>query len=69
LRKSTEVADNVVFLCLISAFFMKARLRILDNTGFGLAEILRWPRTGFELGTVHAKRGYRGKTILSRIYF
>ncbi len=62
-----EVSDNVVFLCLINAFFMKARLRDIHSSGFGIKEILcvdtppkPWPQTGFQLGAVHIQRGYKG---------
>lgn len=67
LIKSMEVADNVVFLCLVNAFFMKARQRDMKEHGFGMKEILfvdtpppPWPQTGFSLGAVHIQRGYDG---------
>jgi len=67
LRKSMEVSDNVVFLCLINAFFMKARLRDMKEMDFGITEILTvdtppkpWPQTGFALGVTHLKRSYFG---------
>lgn len=67
LKKSMEVSDNVVFLCLVNAFFMKARMRDMQEAGFGMREILfvptppkPWPQTGFALGAVHIQRGYDG---------
>ncbi len=67
LKKSMEVADNVVFLCLVNAFFMKARQQDMKTAGFGMKEILfvdtppkPWPQTGFSLGAVHIQRGYTG---------
>lgn len=75
LEKSFQVSDNVIFLCLINACFMKARLRLLDKYNFGICEILRvvepkdasWPRTGFELGVIHYKRGYLGPIKFGRL--
>lgn len=74
LRKSLEVSDNIVFLCLVNAFFMKARQRDLGEFGFGMKEILfvptpskPWPQTGFSLGAVHIQRGYIGDLKLSQL--
>lgn len=67
LQKSMTVSNNVVFLCLVNAFFMKARVRDIAAAGFALKEILYvdtppkpWPQTGFQLGAVHVQRGYKG---------
>ena len=67
LKKSMECSDNVVFLCLVNAFFMKARQRDMQEAGFGMKEILfvptppkPWPQAGFCLGAVHIQRGYTG---------
>lgn len=72
LRKSMEVADNVVFLSLLNAWFMRARVRDMRSAGFGLVEVLMvetppkpWPQTGFQLAAVHAKRGHKGATIFN----
>ena len=67
LGKSMEVADNVVFLSLVNAFFMRARVEDMRKAGFRFVEILMlptppkpWPQTGFQLGATHIKRGYSG---------
>lgn len=67
LKKSMELSDNIVFLCLVNAFFMKARLRDMKECNFGIKEILLvptpekpWPQTGFALGAVHVQRDYVG---------
>lgn len=67
LNKSMELADDVVFLCLVNAFFMKARQADIRANNFGMKEILfvptppkPWPQTGFSLGAVHIQRGYAG---------
>lgn len=67
LKKCMECSDNVVFLCLVNAFFMKARQQDMKDAGFGMKEILfvptppkPWPQAGFSLGAVHIQRGYTG---------
>lgn len=74
LKRSMEVADNVAFLCLVNAFWMKARLRDMKAAGFGIREILLvetppkpWPQTGFQLGTVHVQRGWSGAISVSQL--
>lgn len=72
LAKSMQVADNVVFLALLNAFFMRARVADMRRAGFGIVEVLMldtppkpWPQTGFQLAAVHAKRGHAGTTLFS----
>lgn len=76
LRRAMEVSNNVVFLCLVNAFFMKARIRDMKEAGFGFKEIAfvdtpgketGWPQAGFQLGVVHIQRGYRGQVTFSHI--
>lgn len=75
LLKSMEVAGNVVFLCLVPAFFQKSKQRAMREARFGIKEILfvptppkPWPQTGFCLGAVHIQRGYDGPVSLSNLY-
>ena len=74
LQHSMEASNNVVFLCLVNAFFMKARQKDMKDAGFGMKEILfvptppkPWPQTGFSLGAVHIQRGYKGLVTLSEL--
>lgn len=74
LNKSMEVSDNVVFLCLINAFFMRARMADMDRAGFGFVEITSvptppkpWPQTGFQLGAVHIRKGHGGPVVMSKL--
>lgn len=67
LNKSMEVSHNVVFLCLVNAFFMRARQTDMRSMHFGMKEILfvptppkPWPQTGFSLGAVYIQYGYNG---------
>lgn len=73
LAHSMASADNVVFLCLVNAFFMKARFADIERAGFGIKEVLvvdqppkPWPQTGFLLGATHLQRGYTGPTAFTR---
>lgn len=75
LLKSMEIADNVVFLCRVNAWYMKARQREIAEYGFGLVEILEipqpkkpWPQTGFMLGAGWLRRGWVGSTQLTRTH-
>jgi hypothetical protein len=70
--KAMEVADNVVFVALFNAWWMKARVRDRDAAGFGVREALLldtpakpWPQTGFQLAAVHIQRGYLGDMKIS----
>jgi hypothetical protein len=70
--KSMQVSDNIVFLCLVNAMFMKARMRDMKEYGFGLKELYfldtpkkPWPQTGFALGACHIQRGYVGDLRMS----
>ena len=65
LNHSMQVSDNVVFLSLVNAFFMRARLDDMRRAGFGIVEILMlptpvkpWPQTGFQLGATHIRLGH-----------
>ena len=74
LQRSMEISDNVVFLCLVNAFFMKARQRDMKEAGFGMKEILfvptpdkPWPQTGFSLGAVHIQLGWTGDCKMTQL--
>ena len=67
LKHSMEVADNVVFLSLVNAWFMRARQKDIADAGFGIIEILcipipsaPWPQTGFSLGACWIRKGWMG---------
>lgn len=72
LTHSMKVSDNIVFLCLINACFMKARQRDLKDHNFGIVEILHvdtppkpWPQAGFSLGAVWFRRNWSGSCSFS----
>lgn len=71
LRHGMRVADHIVFLMTINHIWTKARLRDLDESGFGLKEIAlldmpaSFPQSGFQLGAVYVRRKWRGKVTLT----
>lgn len=74
LKRSMEVSDNVVFLCLTNALFYNGRQDDIAAAGFGIREIARvrqpkkpWPQTGFMLSANWLQRGWAGDTKLSKI--
>ena len=74
LKHSMERADNVVFLALFNAWFMRARVKDVAEAGFGYKEALfldtppkPWPQTGFQLAAVHIQRGYQGDLKFSKL--
>ena len=69
LNHSMELADNIVFLCSINHFWLKARIRDMIEKGFGIKEILlvdtpeTFPQSGFQIGVVHIQKGLDFKKI------
>lgn len=75
LKKSMQVSNNVVFLCLVPAFFHRSKQQAMRHAGFGMKEILfvptpppPWPQTGFCLGAVHVQRGYTGPVTHTNLF-
>ena len=74
LRKSLESADNIVFLCPISAWFQRARERAIKEAGFNIVEICRvpvppppWPQFGLSLAATWLRRGWLGSMSSTRL--
>ena len=67
MQKSMQIADNVVFLTTINHLWLKARLRDVDENGFGIREIIifntpdTFPASGFQIGVFHLQRNYIGE--------
>jgi hypothetical protein len=60
LRHSFEIADNVVFLQFINAFFMRKRVSIMVEMEFEIKDMWYlptppkpWVQTGFQVGTIY----------------
>jgi len=69
LKHSLDVSDNVVFLLTLNHLWTEARIRAIKERGCGIKTIicLKWPpkssgfpRSGFQLGVVHIKKGWKG---------
>lgn len=67
LRHSFELANNVIFLQFVNAFFMKARVRLMKGYGFEIKEILYldtppkpWVQSGFQVGCIYWRKESRG---------
>lgn len=73
LRHAMAVADHVVFLLTINHLWTKARVRDIRDAEFGLCEIClvempkSFPASGFQLGAVYIRRGWRGKIQLTNL--
>lgn len=64
LQQAMRLAPNVVFLVTMPHMTTRARLRDMDDAGFGLVEFLRvpqppapWPSSGFQLGAALVRKG------------
>lgn len=72
-RHAMRIAPNIVWLAPLTNLTTKARLRDLDEAGFGIAELVRidtpqgWPQSGFQLVAAHLRRGHAGSWTVSRL--
>ena len=73
LKKAMEVADNIVFLSLVNAWFVRARQDDLREAGFGLVELFElpnpeppWPQFGMVLAAGWLRRGWEGGIAQTR---
>ncbi len=66
LQHAMRVSDHVVFLMTVNHLWTKARIRDIRAAHFGIKEIVlvdmprTFPQSGFQLGAVHLKRGWKG---------
>lgn len=76
LKHSMKLADNVIFLAPTNHFWLKARLRDIEEADFGIKEILLvdtpkketgWPQSGFQLSVNYLQRGWRGDIKISKL--
>lgn len=74
LNRAMSLSDNIVFLCLTNAWFMKARQADIKAAGFGMVEVLNlpqppkpWPQTGFSLSAAWVRRGWTGGISISQL--
>ena len=73
IQKSMDVADNIVFLTTINHLWLKARLRDIEEKGFGIKEIMlfdtpkTFPQSGFQIGCFYLKKDYVGNITLTKL--
>lgn len=71
LLHAMEVADHVCLLATVNHFWTKYRVRTIASAGFGYQALLLidwpkdWPPSGFQLGLMHLRRGWRGPTTIA----
>jgi len=71
LNHSMRVAEHIVFLMTINHVWTRARIRDIQNHGFGLREIClvemphEFPQSGFQLGAIHIQRHWKGLVTLT----
>ena len=71
IQHSMEVSDNIVFLTTINHLWLKARIRDIQQAGFGIKEIFlfdtpkTFPQSGFQIGCFYLKKGYVGDITLN----
>ena len=68
-----EIANDIYYLITVNHVFTKCRIRSIYQAGFGIREILmidtpkNFPQSGFQVGVVHLKKGWKGDIKLSAI--
>ena len=73
IKHSMEVADNIVFLTTINHLWLKARIRDIEKSSFGIKEILifetpdSFPQSGFQIGAFYLKKSYVGNIRFGRL--
>lgn len=74
LEKSMEQSDNVVMLTWLTGVLTKARIRMIQDAGFGFKDFLLvptppkpWPQSGFQLSATYIKRGWEGPATFSSL--
>ena len=72
-RHAITIAPNIVWLAPLTNLTTKARLRDLDEAGFGIAELVLidtpkdWPQSGFQLVAAWLRKGHSGGWSVTRL--
>ena len=72
-RHAMRIAPNIVWLAPLTNLTTKARLRDLDEAGFGIAELVLidtpkgWPQSGFQLVAAWLRKGHSGGWSVTRL--
>ena len=73
LQHSLEISDNIVFLTTINHLWLKARIRDIEEKGFGIKEIIifdtpkSFPQSGFQIGAFYLQKDYFGDIRFKRL--
>lgn len=69
LQHSMELANDIYFLFTINHLWTKARLKDIQEQGFGIVEIClfdtpkEFPQSGFQCGMVHIRKNHKDNVI------
>ena len=72
-RHAMRIAPNIVWLAPLTNLTTKARLRDLDEAGFGIAELVLidtpkdWPQSGFQLVAAWLRKEHSGGWSVTRL--
>ncbi|QEU10408.1 hypothetical protein FOB51_04940 [Paracoccus yeei] len=72
-RHAMRIAPNIVWLAPLTNLTTKARLRDLDEAGFGIAELVLidtpkdWPQSGFQLVAAWLRKRHSGGWSVTRL--
>ena len=72
-RHAMRIAPNIVWLAPLTNLTTKARLRDLDEAGFGIAELVlidtpkEWPQSGFQQVAAWLRKGHGGGWSVVRL--
>ena len=72
-RHAMRIAPNIVWLAPLTNLTTKARLRDLNEAGFGIAELVLidtpkdWPQSGFQLVAALLRKGHSGGWSVTRL--
>lgn len=73
MKHSMELSDNIVFLVTINHLWLKARIRDIEESGFGIREMVyfdtpkEFPKSGFQFGAFYLQKGYKGSILFSKL--
>lgn len=73
LRHAMAISENVVFLAALSHFTTRARVKDIQDAGFGVRSIMlcptpsAWPQSGFQVAAVWLERRWKGPTEIREI--
>ena len=73
IQHSMEIADNIVFLTTINHLWLKARMRDIEQAGYGIKEIVvfdtpkTFPQSGFQIGCFYLRKGWKGDISFKKL--